>query len=133
MTSSSYSGVINVYYIPKSNTTINQNSTIGGIVGWQASGTVSNCTVYDNMRIKYSASLEATNDKYLKPAIGYIIGRKTGGTTSNNTMPASSSVNCIDKGKLYSFKEGGFLGIGSTTYNQYEYVATTKREIGREG
>lgn len=133
VTSSSYSGSINVYYIANSNTSIDQNSTVGGIVGWQASGTVSNCTVYDNMIIKYSASLEATKDKYLKPAIGYIIGRKTGGATSNNTIPASSSVNCVDKGKLYSFKDGGFLGIGSTTYNQYEYVATTKREIGREG
>lgn len=44
-----------------------------------------------------------------------------------NSLPSSIS------GNLQEFKAGGFLGIGATTYNQYQYVATGTNAYGRKG
>lgn len=58
------------------------NVCIGGIVGWQTSGTVNNCSykgsiVWNNLNIY--------ENRTVQPCGGIIIGRKQGGTVSDNT------------------------------------------------
>jgi hypothetical protein len=109
------------------------NPAIGGIVGFMYSGTtVSSCHVDCNLSSKELIVYEGSSckDKALKPCLGPVVGRNVNGTVTNNYIMQGIKIN---SGSLQIFKEGGFLGIGGTKYNQLEYVATGTNPCGRVG
>ncbi|OLA44938.1 MAG: hypothetical protein BHW39_05675 [Firmicutes bacterium CAG:552_39_19] len=101
-----------IYYLWSS-----ENRSIGGIVGYQVSGTIDLC--YNYAIISYDS--DKIENSAIKPCMGRIVGHKCGTVTRYNELGE------VKTGEL--FKYDGFLGIGS--YNQLEYAGD--RAFGKNG
>ncbi len=125
-------GSFMLQYSVGSVTSESDNPSIGGIAGFiHSSTTISDCFVYtnesNNTLIRYEGN--ECKDKQLKPCLGFVVGRSVNGSVQA-TLESGIS---IYTGKLQSFKAGGFLGIGATTYNQLQYVSTGTSPCGKVG
>lgn len=92
------------------------NRSIGGIVGYQVSGTIDYC--YNYAIISYDSDKIESSD--IMPCMGRIVGHKSGTVTRYNELGE------VKTGELFTYD--GFLGIGS--YNQLEYAGD--RAFGKE-
>lgn len=96
------------------------NRSIGGIVGYVSSGTVTNCT-NNALYAYYSPSSES---RTLQPHMGQIIGQIDVGVTSGNVCNGT-----LNAGTLHTvtWKEGWFV---TKKHNQAQYVSSG--EIGQD-
>lgn len=93
-----------------------ENRSIGGIAGYQVSGTIDYC--YNYAIISYDSDKIESSD--IMPCMGRIVGHKSGTVTRYNELGE------VKTGELFTYD--GFLGIGS--YNQLEYAGN--RAFGKE-
>ncbi|MDR2266379.1 MAG: hypothetical protein LBE09_02170, partial [Christensenellaceae bacterium] len=86
-------------------------------------GIINHCHNYGN--ITYD-NIKLSDETNLLPKIAQIVGNNLGATLSCNAWSGS-----VSQGTLYTFKYGGFLGIGQSTCNQAKYVSSG--EVGKSG
>lgn len=104
-----------VYYYWK-----DSNRSVGGIVGYQESGTILNCENVDDTIISFE--IDAGKSKVIQPNMGQIVGHSQG------EVIGSKSAGNVDTSGL-AFQPGFIPGIGF--FDQLKYAKA--REIGKRG
>jgi hypothetical protein len=104
----------NVYYYWQ-----DENRSVGGIVGYQASGTILNCENVKDTIISFE--IDAGQSHVIQPNMGQIVGHSQG-----EVIGSKADGNVDTSGLAF---QPGFLGIGF--FDQLKYAKA--REIGKRG
>lgn len=127
---STFSGQINFRYYSEgalnNNSQNTKNLCVGGICGRAYAGTIIGCYITGNHPVSYFGP--SSNNKYLQPRVGFLIGENERATQRDNYV-SSTAIN--EKGTL---KYDTFLGI--TVRNQLAYfkesINSTNFLIGKQ-